>query len=77
VGIVNTNSTTHVSAYLQAYFWVPQMPYGMVDQLVIKSLFFTDVCFNFFCFFVRLVNRPATGVYDHGFYLLLCYGIYS
>jgi len=25
--------------YLQAYFWVPQMPYGTVDQLVTNPPF--------------------------------------
>jgi len=65
----------------QAYFWVPQMPYETVDQLVINPLslsclkFLTGMCSDFF--FLRMLNRPAARIYDHGFYLLLHYGIYS
>jgi len=53
VGIVNTNSTTHVSALLAGLFLGTANALrngGPVGNEI--RLFFTDVWFNFFCLYV-------------------------
>jgi hypothetical protein len=73
VGIVNS-PTHHVFILgLEVCFWVPQMPYATVAQLVSKPNFFTLCVPTRLC----MLNRFVARIYDHGFYLLLRYGIHS